>query len=356
MASLYLCVDCGGTKTAAAVSDHQGNIVGRGAGGPSNITYLTVDEFITSVRTAVLAALKDARPDIVELPVLRETESPFAAAWFGVSGADSPAAIAKVTPAISALLAIPVGPDLVVANDTHLLAAPVRMYPSINHAIAVIAGTGSITVSFKQEEGRIKELGRVGGWGWILGDEGGGYDVGREALRQLLMEEDLASVLGRPAPPSKLRDQILTKFNVPTVMEILGEVYHADPMGESATQDLRSLSREKRISSLPPLVFVAAFEEDDWLAKRILQASAKQLADQVALHLRSGDGAATHGVRAQDAIISFGGSLVGNAKYRQIILDLLGERGHSFSHIHFIDDAAAVGATGLASSYKPSQI
>lgn len=348
---LYLCVDCGGTKTAAAICDAESKIVGRGTGGPSNINYLTVEAFIVSVRMAALAALKDARPDVEDLPAQGPV---FVAAWFGISGADSPAAIAKVTPAISTLLGIPAGPNLTIANDTHLLAAPVRMYPDIHRAVAVIAGTGSIAVGFKQEDGRIKELGRVGGWGWILGDEGGGYDVGRETLRQLLREEDFASVSGTPPPHSTLRDRVLAKFNVSTVMEILGEVYRPDPSpAGDKQQGLRSLPREKRLSSLPPLVFAAAFEEDDWLAKRILHSSAKPLVEQIARLLDDGgEVAAARSVKAKDSVISFGGSLVGVEKYRKIILDQLADRGHTFPHVHFIDDAAATGAIGLAASFK----
>lgn len=348
---LYLCVDCGGTKTAAAICDAQGNIVGRGTGGPSNITYLTVEDFIVSVRTAVLASLKDVRPEVEHLP----PKGPlFTAAWLGISGADSPAAIAKVTPAVSTLLEIPTGPNLTLANDTHLLAAPLQMYSDVTHAVAVIAGTGSIAVGFKREEGRIKELGRVGGWGWILGDEGGGYDVGRETLRQLLIEEDIASVRGTPSPPSKLRDRVLAKFSVATVMEILGEVYHPDPKGEQHPgEGLRFLPREKRLSSLPLLVFEAAFEEGDWLAKRILNNSAKQLVGQIVQLL--GDGGevlAERCIKAKESVISFGGSLAGVESYRQIILEQLARNGHVFPYVHFIDDAAATGATGLAATFN----
>lgn len=352
--SLFLCVDCGGTKTAAAICDSQGTTLGRGSGGPSNITYLTVEAFIFSIRTAILYALKEANVNAEDSLPPKDT-SPFVAAWFGVSGADSPAAIAKVTPAISALLGIPAGPHLTIANDTHLLAAPIRMYAHIQHAVAVIAGTGSIAVSFKQEEGKIKELGRVGGWGWILGDEGGGFSVGRETLRQLLLEEDLASVRAQPPLPSKLRDRILQHFNLATVMELLGEVYCPDPkFGSSASEyGLRALPREKRISSLPPLVFDAGFNDDDWLANRVLHSCAKQLAEQVGLLLGDRETKDTvRSFRAENTVISFGGSLVREEKYRAIILDELTQHGHTFAYVHFIDDASATGAAALSAAYK----
>ena len=51
--------------------------------------------------------------------------------------------------------------------------------------VAVICGTGSVAVG--TDGGRSVQ---VGGWGYLLGDEGGGYWVVREALRVLLSRRD----------------------------------------------------------------------------------------------------------------------------------------------------------------------
>lgn len=356
--SLYLCVDCGGTKTAVAIADSSGRVIGRGNGGPSNITYLAVEDFIKAISDAILEALQTALPNSpVEhsLHYGQPSDSPFAAAWFGVSGADSPAAIAKVTPAIVSLIGVPAGPRLAIANDTHLLAAPIRMYPDVVNAIAVIGGTGTIAVSFKEADGRIEELGRIGGWGWILGDEGGGYDVGRETIRHILREEDRASVTGRPSPPSVLRDRVLERFKVKTVMEIFGVIYHGDPSSsipfseELASDDLRRSQREKRLSSLPRLVFDAAFKDNDWLAKRVVNTAADNLASQVAVLLEED---ARNVVKAKETVISFGGSLVGVEDYRNLVLAGLAQRGHNFPHVHFVEDAAETGAIALANMWS----
>lgn len=356
--SLYLCVDCGGTKTSAAICNASGAIIGRGLGGPSNITYLTLDAFINAVKDAVGAALMSACSSPSDVPIILPYvgKSPFAAAWFGISGADSPAAIANVTAPLSMLLGIPVGLDLTIANDTHLLAAPVRMYPDVTNAVAVIAGTGSIAVSFREAEGRIEELGRVGGWGWILGDEGGGFDVGREALRQIFMEEDKASVTGIRPTHSELRVRILERFGVTDVMEILTGVYLPDPLPHATSPGdltaLRTIPREKRISSLPPLVFEAAFEHNDPLAVNILKTSARHLSSQIAILLGEGLESSSRSVKASESVISFGGSLVGIEAYRNLILNDLKQRGHVFRYVDFIDNVAAVGATGLAAAYS----
>jgi small nuclear ribonucleoprotein (snRNP)-like protein len=57
-------------------------------------------------------------------------------------------------------------------------------------------------------------------------------------------------------------------------------------------------------------------------------------------------------VKAEESIICFGGSLVAVESYRNLVLDHLAQRGHVFKHVRVIEDAAALGAIGLAISFK----
>lgn len=352
--SFFLCVDCGGSKTAAAIADREGNIVGRGYGGPSNLTYLTSNAYISAVRAAVIEALTSASLP-TDLPPTGPT--PFATAWFGASGADSPAAINSVLMPLSTLVGIPPGPNLMVNNDTHLLAAPIRLYDDVSTAVCIIAGTGAIAVSFKEVDGQIVECGRAGGWGWILGDEGGGYDVGREAIRQVLARNDQASVEEEPLQPSKLQEKILSRFNISDVMEILKCIYLPDPnpdvvVGPDAPAV--NLVREKRLSTLSPIVFEAAFEDNDPLALAVLKKCAGTLIDTALTVIGTSTKEKPKLIDAKDAVLSFGGSLAGVDKYREIILEGFKERGHVFKHVLFVDDAAKTGAVSLAIAQKRS--
>ncbi|KAL4244983.1 N-acetyl-D-glucosamine kinase [Abortiporus biennis] len=364
--SLYLCVDCGGSKTSAVICDSSGEIKGRALGGPSNFAYLGLDNFKEAVKTAVSNALKTciSPPSIEPVPLPSSTPL-FAAAWLGVSGVDSQAAIDKLTPPLSELLGIPPGPRLIVCNDAHLLAAPLQIHEDVHSAVTVIAGTGGIVVSFVEgEHGSLKEMGRVGGWGWILGDEGGGFHVGREAVRQILTRSDTASVEG---PPPKtileeegkktLVDRILEHFGVHDVYELLTVIHLPDPLPggvqilDPNLPEYARIVREKRLSQLAPLVFTSAFDDGDPLALKILRTTSSMLVDQICIVLRPG---APKAVDPSDGVICFGGSLAGVDKYRQLILDQLKERGFEFKYIEFVDDAAAVGAKGLAKTAKNS--
>ncbi|KAK7691717.1 hypothetical protein QCA50_005117 [Cerrena zonata] len=353
--SLYLCVDCGGSKTSAVICNAQGEILGRALGGPSNYAYLGLESFIDVVKLTASDALRTClTPPSIDLVPLPPSSPLFAAAWLGISGVDSQSAIDTLTPAVSEALGIPVGPRLIVCNDTHLLAAPLRMHDDVHYAVTCIAGTGSKMVSFSEgEAGGLKELGTVGGWGWILGDEGGGFHVGREAIRQMLTEVDVASIEGAPPPLNNgrptLRDRVLEFFGVTHVYDLLTVIHFPDPtpshpIADKETPAYLLLAREKRLSQLAPLVFSSAFEDGDPLALNVLRTTAGTVVDQLSILLRPNT---PRGVSADDSVICFGGSLVGIEKYRQLVLDQLKEKGHVFKHVEFVADAAAVGAKGL---------
>ena len=353
--SFYLCVDCGGSKTAAVICNAQGEILGRALGGPSNYAYLGIKAFSDAVKVAVSNALKTCvTPHSIEPVSLPSAQPYFAAAWLGVSGVDSQGAVDTITPVMSALLGVPVGRNLIVCNDTHLLAAPLQMHDDVSCAVTCIAGTGSISVSFTQEpDGGLKEMGRVGGWGWILGDEGGGFHVGREAVRQIVLRADVASVEGRkPIEQGKdtLEPAVMQAFGLGTdVYELLTAVHLPMPVPGAALTDPNApaytlVPREKRLSQLAPLVFKSAFEDGDPLALEVLRISSGEIVDQISI-LCSSD--TSRGINPRECIICFGGSLVGVPKYRDLILEQLAKRGHVFKRVEFVDDAAAVGAKGL---------
>lgn len=278
---LYLAIDCGGTKTAAVLCAPEGTILASALGGGSNFSYLGLDAFLKCIAEVTSSALSTALQSPVTIthptdPKTRIAGTPpynLRAAWLGVAGVDSPSAASLLLPHVSTLLSVPVE-RLIISNDTHLLAAPLRILPDVRTAVAVVAGTGSIVVSFREGtvNAPLEALARVGGWGWILGDEGGGFDVGRTAVRALLAQQDRGTT-GIPVAHGPLREKLLKKFGVNEVMDLLGLVYAPDSTSP--------LPREGRLSSLCPIVFEAAFEDGDPLAIQVVRDCAQKLALQI---------------------------------------------------------------------------
>ncbi|KAL4071325.1 hypothetical protein V8B97DRAFT_451793 [Scleroderma yunnanense] len=355
--SLFLCVDCGGSKTSAVICDANRNILGRALTGPSNFANISLAVFIDTIHLVVSNALTSCAylPPTTPL-ILPPSTDIFASAWFGISGVDSAAAVRTASVALGELLAIPIGPRLTIANDTHLLASPLRLCPDVTHAITVIAGTGSCIVSFTQApEGAFVELARIGGWGWILGDEGSGFHVGKEAIRQLMLDVARGSLGMTPPPKSSLKTKLLSHFGIDreeNAAEILSIVHIPESAMESAgIAEHLLVPRQKRLSQLSPLVFDAAFKDGDEFALRVLRNTAGALADQiVVLCISPGEDHTVkpRGVLASEALLCFGGSLVGIENYRTLVLDELKKRGCVFRRVEFVEDAAAAGATCLA--------
>src|SRR5438128_1339137 len=81
--------------------------------------------------------------------------------------------------------------------------------------IVIVSGTGSIAYG-RNANG---EAARAGGWGHMIGDEGSGYWIGREALTAVMRAAD-----GR-GPATGLSDDILAYFQVTDVSHLPRIVY-----------------------------------------------------------------------------------------------------------------------------------
>jgi N-acetylmuramic acid 6-phosphate etherase len=98
--------------------------------------------------------------------------------------------------------------------------------------IAVIAGTGAAVHGRK--EGRIE---KAGGWGHVLGDRGGGYDLARQGLRLVLSNYDLDQTI------TPLAERILRELALNSLAELAGWAMEADKMS---------------VARLAPAIFEAA--------------------------------------------------------------------------------------------------
>jgi N-acetylglucosamine kinase-like BadF-type ATPase len=120
--------------------------------------------------------------------------------------------------------------------------------------VICIAGTGSMAFG-RNADGRSA---RAGGWGYVFGDEGGGFDLVRHALRAALREEE-----GWGAK-TILRERLLETTGAASVNDLLHLLY--TPEWPRA-----------RIATLAKLVCDAA-DENDAAAREIVGRGAQALA------------------------------------------------------------------------------
>jgi len=151
-------LDIGGTKTHG-VRFEDGHPVADDSAGSSNVQNVTRDQAARNL-AELFGRIGGGRVDRV---------------YAGSGGIDTDEDAA----ALAALIQ-PLVPEalITVVHDSRLLLAAGRA----GTGVAVIAGTGSAAWGRNADGGEA----RAGGWGYLLGDEGSGYWLGREAVRHSL--------------------------------------------------------------------------------------------------------------------------------------------------------------------------
>lgn len=237
MTELYLGVDGGQSSTTALIGNAAGEILGRGSDGPCNHVKSAEEgreKFIRVISAAIEEACRQAGVD-------PETVR-FHGACFGFSGGpDDKEAILR---------------ELIRADHLHVTTDAMIALSGATAGgpgIIVIGGTGSISFG-RNQEGRIA---RAGGWGYVYGDEGGAFDIARQALRASLRQHE-----GWGAKTS-LHDRLLAATGAADMNELLHAWYTSD-------------FPRSRVATFAPMVDQAA-REGDRVAGDILQRMARQL-------------------------------------------------------------------------------
>jgi N-acetylglucosamine kinase len=219
------------------IGDETGRVLGSGSGGPCN--HAGAGEGRARLERGVKESLAGACGEAgLDAATVR-----FEAACFGMSGGpeDKRAILASILRA----------GRLIVTTDAAIALAGAT---SAGWGIAVIAGTGSIAYGCNPE-GRAA---RAGGWGYAIGDEGGGFDIVRRALRAALRSEE------GWGPRTSLHDALLTAVGSRDANDVLHRFY-----GDEWPRD--------RVAALAPLVDAAA-ADGDGVAIGILSQAAQELA------------------------------------------------------------------------------
>jgi len=234
---VFLGVDGGQSGTAAAIGDETGRVLGEGESGPSN--HASGAEGRDKLEHAVSECVERAAARAgLDAAALR-----FESACFGMSGGpdDKREIIARLIRA----------DRLEVTTDAAVALAGAT--PS-GRGVVVIAGTGSMAYG-RNTEGRDA---RAGGWGYVFGDEGGAFDMMRQATRAALrMEEGWG-------PKTALRGALMEATASGSANEMMHRFYKPE-------------WERSRVAALAPLVDQAA-REGDAVARQLIHQAAQELA------------------------------------------------------------------------------
>ncbi|MCC9308849.1 ATPase [Kitasatospora sp. RB6PN24] len=228
---MRLGLDAGGTRTRAVLVDGVGEVLGRGTAAGANPAGSDPDAALATLATAVTAALATRDPATVT------------GCLIGLAGHRSLPDPAEFADRCRAALQ---------------LRCPVRVVPDVVPALAaggvpdgtgtvLIAGTGSICVRLAGHRPRTQR----GGLGWLLGDEGSGFWLGRGALRAAI-----------EYPAGALAAAVRRECAADSPRELVRWAYAGPP---------------RRLAALAPLVSAAALDGDP-AAVALVETAAGELA------------------------------------------------------------------------------
>jgi N-acetylmuramic acid 6-phosphate etherase len=300
---LVLGIDGGGTTTICLLAERgSGKVFGRGVGGPSNIQAVGVEAGLRALEEAIQQAFNGAAIERAKVGAI----------CLGLAGVDRQEGLDVIHGWANRNS---IAETVMVSNDATLLLAAGT--PD-GWGLAVIAGTGSIAF-VKTPDGK---LGRCGGWGYLLGDEGSAYMLAVAALRAACRSFDGIG------PPTKLVEAFVKRMNLSGAPDLIPAVY-------------RGAWDRSAIAGLAPLILELA-EAGDQLAAEIVKTQARDLAMTAVGAVRANDLPAT-GLPVALA----GGVLTNSELYRRHFLDGLRAVGIMPASVQLVTEPA-VGAVELA--------
>ena len=167
---LIIGIDGGGTKTDAVLCDEYGRVLRRAKGGPSSATSLVPKKAAENIQETLKVLLKDYQGLDTQIDSL----------FAGLSGGG----VGNNPEIMHGYLEEMMTNCTVLRNYNDAVNALRSVIPH-GDAVSVISGTGSSV--FACVDDRMQQ---IGGWGYLLGDEGSGFDLGRRALMSALKEID----------------------------------------------------------------------------------------------------------------------------------------------------------------------
>jgi N-acetylglucosamine kinase-like BadF-type ATPase len=228
-------IDAGGTKTVCQLADGEGRRLVETRGPGANLQAageLQVEKVLHEVMDRAIEECRCGMPGAICL---------------GMAGVDREEDSRTVW---AIMRRIGYKARLVIVNDALIaLEAGIGDGPGI----VVISGTGSIAYGRNQKG----QAARAGGWGYVLGDEGSGYWIGRAAIRAVLRESD------DRGEHTLLTPLLLRHFEVKRPQDLLHAVYYRGV-------------KPPEIAALAPYV-QEAFTQGDRVATGILDGTVREL-------------------------------------------------------------------------------
>ncbi len=238
-------IDAGGTKTKCVITDINGKVLSEYTGSASNLLLNAGKETFPTILWMLKKSKNDLKIRYEDIRII----------VIGAAGAGIKSNALRFEARLTSFLK---------SNNIELQKIHFESDARIalegafagKHGCIVIAGTGSIILG-KDTSGN---LFRAGGFGRIIGDEGGGYSIGRKALNAVAKDMDGGS------RKTQITGLIKEKLSIHSPEEMINKIY----------------KHKLDIASIAPLVIKAA-ENGDKTAFAILNKESDELLSLIRL-------------------------------------------------------------------------
>ncbi len=196
----FVSVDGGATKTMAVCYDSSGKILGMAANGPSNFRNIGVENAKIHLTSAVKGAIERSGLEFSDIDRIT----------FALAGVKDSQKSTEIIDSFVKELKFNAPYSLL--NDGEA-GYNCRFFGE--EGIIAAAGTGMI--AFGKFNGNFE---RSSGWGWLIGDEGGAFYIGRRAIQEAAKLSD-----GRNVGSVELLSKVMGFFGVKEPRHLVNEVY-----------------------------------------------------------------------------------------------------------------------------------
>ncbi|TKD70885.1 N-acetylglucosamine kinase [Pseudalkalibacillus hwajinpoensis] len=198
----YIGIDGGGTKTVGLLCDDDGVIVAKSTAGSTNLKSREEVDVRSAIQHVVMELTDGLQDRVLE------------GIFVSTAGGDREEDQVRWKKWIKETLPFFTG-YIEVKNDAY---GALASGTYTTEGKVLIAGTGSIAYSISGDETR-----RVGGWGYLFGDDGSGYDIGRQALRMVAAMHD-----GTEKRDEVFVTEVLSFLQLTSASEMITAIYE-DP-------------------------------------------------------------------------------------------------------------------------------
>ena len=219
----YLGIDGGGTKTAFALADYEGAVLQEIVLGATNPNDVGFDTAFATLRQGIEAVTDGIAPSEIS-------------AYAGLAGCSSVENLPRIRDFLSQF-------GFARLNNHNDAMNAVAAALGDGDGVVVIMGTGSIAYAKSRSY-----LRRIGGYGYLFGDAGSGFAIGRDVILAALQQEDGSG------ENTLLHGYVTELCGTGSVLSSIDRFYEKG---------------KTEIARYAPLAF-RAYEEGDAVAKRIL--------------------------------------------------------------------------------------